>query len=84
MARLLTSEDCDWPLGRLTGVASFGVPLALWVRGSGSLAELTSTAVILTGARASSAYGKTIVADVGYDLGRVRVTVVSGGGLGVE
>ncbi|HWC23604.1 MULTISPECIES: DNA-processing protein DprA [Actinomycetes] len=83
-ARLLTPEDGDWPLGRLTGLASLGVPLALWVRGSGSLAELTSLAVTVTGARASSAYGNTIAADLGYELGRAGVTVVSGGGLGVD
>jgi DNA processing protein len=83
-ARLLTPEDDDWPLGRLTGLASLGVPLALWVRGSGSLAQLTSTAVTVTGARASTEYGNTVAADLGYDLAQVGVTVVSGGGLGVD
>jgi DNA processing protein len=83
-ARLLTPEDGDWPLGRLTALASLGVPLALWVRGSGSLAELTGPAVTVTGARASSVYGNTVAADFGYELARAGVTVVSGGGLGVD
>ncbi|SEP50578.1 DNA-processing protein DprA [Amycolatopsis saalfeldensis] len=83
-AHLLTPEGDDWPLGRLTGLARLGVPLALWVRGSGSLAELTSLAVTVTGARASSAYGNTVAADLSYELAHVGVTVVSGGGLGVD
>ena len=83
-ARLLTPEDGDWPLGRLTALASLGVPLALWVRGSGSLAQLTGPAVTVTGARVSSAYGNSIAADLGYELARAGVTVVSGGGLGVD
>lgn len=53
-ARLLTPEDGDGPLGRLTSLAGLGVPLALWARGSGSLAELTNLAVTVTGARAST------------------------------
>ncbi|MFD2484779.1 hypothetical protein [Amycolatopsis albidoflavus] len=35
-ARLVTPEDDDWPIVRLTGLASHGAPLALWVRGNGS------------------------------------------------
>ena len=83
-ARLLTPEDDDWPLGRLTGLASLGVPLALWVRGSGSLAELTNLAVTVTGARASTEYGNTVAGDVSYELARAGVTVLSGGSLGVD
>ncbi|SDM98879.1 DNA processing protein [Lentzea albidocapillata subsp. violacea] len=83
-ARLLTPEDDEWPFGRLTSLARHGAPLALWVRGSGSLAELTSPAVTVTGARASSAYGNTVAGDISYELARAKVTVVSGGGLGVD
>lgn len=83
-ARLLTPEDSDWPLGRLTGLASLGVPLALWVRGSGSLAELTNLAVTVTGARASTDYGNTVAGDVSYELALAGVTVLSGGSLGVD
>lgn len=84
-ARLLAPEDDEWPFGRLTSLAAgHGAPLALWVRGSGSLAELTSPAVTVTGARASSAYGNTVAGDISYELARAEVTVVSGGGLGVD
>src|SRR6476469_4907174 len=84
MARLLTPEDGDWPFGRLTGLAGLGVPLALWVRGSGSLAELTNLSVTVTGARASTEYGNTVAGDVSYELTRAGVTVLSGGSLGVD
>jgi DNA processing protein len=84
MARLLTPEDDDWPLGRLTGLAGHGAPLALWVRGSSVLTELTSLAVTVTGARASTEYGNMVAADLSYALARAGVTVVSGGSLGVD
>ncbi|GLZ30846.1 hypothetical protein Lesp02_30350 [Lentzea sp. NBRC 105346] len=84
-ARLLTPENDEWPFGRLTSLATgHGAPLALWIRGSGSLAELTSPAVTVTGARASSAYGNTVAGDMSCELARAEVTVVSGGGLGVD
>jgi len=83
-ARLLTPEDDDWPLGRLTSLTGHGVPLALWVRGSGVLTELTSTAVTVTGTRASTEYGNQIAADISYELARGGVTVISGGSLGAD
>lgn len=54
------------------------------MRGSGALTALTSQAVTITGARASSAYGNTVAADISYELARVGTTVVSGGSLGVD
>lgn len=85
-ARLVTPEDDAWPLGRLHGLSSrgLGAPLALWVRGSASLSELTGTAVTLTGTRAPSQYGSTIAADLAYGLAHAGVTVVSGGAFGVD
>ncbi|TCO49668.1 DNA-processing protein DprA [Actinocrispum wychmicini] len=83
-ARLLTPEGDDWPLGRLTALAGHGVPLGLWVRGDGVLTELAEPAVTVTGARASSEYGNTVARDLSDDLARAGVTVISGGGLGVD
>jgi len=83
-ARLLTPEDDDWPLGRLTSLAGHGAPLALWVRGSGVLTELTSLAVTVTGARASTEYGNRVAGDISDELARAGVTVVSGGSLGAD
>jgi DNA processing protein len=83
-ARLLTPEDRDWPLGRLTALAGLGAPLALWVRGRGSMAKLTNLAVTVTGARASTERGNTVAGDVSCELARAGVTVLSGGSLGVD
>lgn len=82
--RLLVPEDDDWPLGRLPTLTGYGVPLALWLRGPGSLAELTDTAVTITGSRASSAYGNTIAAHFGGALADAGAVIVSGGGFGVD
>ncbi|MEV6242710.1 DNA-processing protein DprA [Lentzea sp. NPDC051838] len=82
--RLLVPEDDDWPLGRLSTLVGHGIPLALWLRGKASLAELTDTAVTITGSRASSAYGNTIAAHFSGGLVDAGATVVSGGGLGVD
>lgn len=84
IGRLLTPEDDDWPLGRLSAMGGLGAPLALWVRGEASLTELTGTAVTLTGTRMASGYGTTVAADFGYDLAHAGVTVVSGGSVGVD
>lgn len=83
-AHLLTPEDDDWPLGRLGPLGGHGVPLALWTRGAGSLTKLTSPAVTITGARASSDQGDAIAADISHELARAGVTVVSGGALGID
>ncbi|MCK2240060.1 MULTISPECIES: DNA-processing protein DprA [unclassified Crossiella] len=83
-ARLVTPEDDEWPLERLTSLSGFGTPLALWVRGGGSLAQLTSAAVTVTGSRSSTAYGHIVASEFSYDLARAGATVVSGGSLGVE
>jgi DNA processing protein len=82
----VTPEHDDWPFGRLSelGMPGLGVPLALWVRGRASLAELVRTAVTITGSRAASSYGAHVGAEFGYELARTGVTVVCGGAYGVE
>ena len=65
-------------------MGSLGAPLALWVRGHASLTELTGTAVAITGTPRASGYGNTVAAEFGYDLAHAGVTVVSGGGAGVD
>ncbi len=82
-ARLLTPDDDDWPSGPLACLANYA-PLALWVRGSGSLAELTTPAVTVTGSRDASGYGNTVAADIGYELARTGTTGISSGGYGVD
>lgn len=88
-ARLVTPEDEDWPDGLLRGLASRRVdiplapPVALWVRGSAPLAEITRTAVAVVGARAATGYGETVAVDLGHDLARRGVTVVTSGEYGI-
>lgn len=83
-ARLLTPDSDEWPSRQLTSLNDHGAPLALWVRGNSSLSELVGTAVTVTGTRVSSDYGYTVACDIGLELGRAGVTVVSGGGFGVD
>lgn len=92
-ARLLTPEDEDWPAQCLrlyarendeadtsaVAVAS----IALWVRGKHSLGELLCSAVAVVGSRASTSYGNTVAADLGYGLPEHGVTVVSDAAYGI-
>ncbi|WP_433270628.1 DNA-processing protein DprA [Actinosynnema sp. CS-041913] len=85
-ARLVTPHDQEWPRDRFDAMAvhDLGVPLALWVRGRSSLAELLGTAVTITGARAATEYGSFVAAELAADLARRGVTVVGGGAYGIE
>jgi DNA processing protein len=85
-ARLLTPEDPEWPAGRLDALNRPGssAPLGLWVRGQAPLDELLRTAVTITGARAATDYGRYVATDFSYQLAQADVTVVAGGGYGVE
>ena len=84
VARLLTPEDDQWPQGILASGSGIASPLALWVRGTASLTELVNLAVAITGSRAASPYGTQVARDFSYDLAVAGVTVVTGGGLGVD
>lgn len=59
-------------------------PLALWVRGPGRLDQLVDRSVAVVGARASTAYGEHVAAELGHQLGERGWTVVSGGALGID
>jgi DNA processing protein len=93
-ARLLTPEDEDWPTQCLRAHARDNdegadtsavavAPIALWVRGKHSLAELLSSAVAVIGSRASTSYGDTVAADLGYGLSGHGITVVSDAAYGI-
>ncbi|MFI9811418.1 DNA-processing protein DprA [Saccharothrix variisporea] len=84
--RLLTPEDAEWPRERLACLEAGGLtpPLALWVRGTASLAELTASSVTVTGSRAATGYGNHVAAEFGFDFAEAGVTVVGGGGYGIE
>lgn len=90
--RLLVPEDEDWPTWRFTafgvatrqGIAGMVEPLALWVRGSRPLAELTEHAVAVVGARAATGYGERVAAEFGCGLAERGITVSSGAAYGID
>ncbi|MET0136224.1 MAG: DNA-processing protein DprA [Kibdelosporangium sp.] len=91
-ARLVTPEDEDWPAWPLLplnnafarGLGWACPPLALWVRGKGSVAEALQQAVSVVGARAATGYGEHVAAEMGYGLSDRGMTVVSGAAYGID
>jgi DNA processing protein len=80
--RLVCPGDPEWPggLDRLGDTA----PLALWVTGDADLAFSCKRSVAVTGARASTAYGSYVAAELGGSLGAAGWAVISGGSYGVD
>lgn len=90
-ARLVTPDDDEWP-HRLTDLTQISSdrdrhtypPLCLWVRGPASLAESLTRSVAVVGARAATAYGTHVAAELTYGLAERGWTVVSGGAYGID
>jgi DNA processing protein len=59
-------------------------PLALWVRGDRAVDDLVDRSVALVGARASTAYGEHVAAELAHGLGERGWTTVSGGAFGID
>ncbi|MGR7023389.1 DNA-processing protein DprA [Geodermatophilus sp. URMC 62] len=59
-------------------------PVGLWVRGAARLDEVADRSVAVVGARASTAYGEHVAAELGHQLGERGWTVVSGGAYGID
>lgn len=91
-ARLLIPEDPDWPSWQLSsfiaaatqGAAEAVPPVALWVRGDASLAEVVERAVSIVGSRSATSYGDMIATEIGIGLAELGVTVVSGAAMGID
>ncbi|WP_373426502.1 DNA-processing protein DprA [Microbacterium proteolyticum] len=79
-ASLVVPGDRDWPV-RFDDLDAHA-PIALWRRGASAHAE--SPAVALVGARASTAYGEGVAADLAADLAAAGVAVVSGAAYGID
>ncbi len=79
-ARLILPGDVAWPR-RLDDLGAHA-PVALWRRGSDL--EADAPVVALVGARASTAYGEGVAADLAADLSTAGVTVVSGAAYGID
>ncbi len=98
--RLVVPEDDEWPalpLHPLTVAAYTGggedqgdrttalvPPVGLWVRGDPPLGATVDRSVAVVGARASTAYGEHVAAELGAHLGERGWTVVSGGAFGID
>ncbi|MCA5893245.1 DNA-processing protein DprA [Isoptericola sp. NEAU-Y5] len=79
---LLVPGDPRWPGGlRDLGPAA---PFALWVRGRPDLAATVGRSVAVVGARAASAYGEHVTADLAAGLAERGFTVLSGGAYGID
>jgi DNA processing protein len=80
-ARLLLPGDRDWPAA-LDDLGDHA-PAVLWVRGEA--AHLTACSrVSIVGARAATAYGESIAAELAGDLAATQTVVVSGGAYGID
>ncbi|HEY0238699.1 MAG TPA: DNA-processing protein DprA [Friedmanniella sp.] len=80
---VLTPDDARWP----TGLQALRrrAPIALWVKGDGSLltAPITSR-ITFTGSRAATSYGEQVAVDLAGGAARDGRQVVSGGGYGID
>lgn len=88
--RFVVPGDPEWPrqLADLDGCEPVnemsGMPLGLWLRGGGNLADLLRSAVSVVGSRACTPYGETVATELGAELGEAGYTVVSGGAFGID
>jgi DNA processing protein len=80
--RLIIPGDPEWP----TQLDDLGDarPLLLWLRGCADLRFACLSSVSVVGARAASAYGSHVAADLGASLAERGFTVISGGAFGVD
>lgn len=83
--RVVCPGESEWPtsLDALNHLAA-PAPFALWVRGSGNLAELARRGVSVVGSRAATAYGMRVAGDLSAELASGGWCIVSGGAYGVD
>jgi DNA processing protein len=81
-ARIVTPGADEWP--DLLDDLGPRRPLVLWVAGGGDLARLTHRAVSVVGARACTAYGEHVAAELAAGLGDRGWPVVSGAAFGID
>lgn len=81
-ARVVCPGDAEWPT-QLDDLED-ARPLVLWVRGCTDLRYLCLRSVSVVGARASTAYGAHVAADLGCGLAERGWAVLSGGAYGVD
>lgn len=90
--RIVCPEHPEWPHERFScfaeatemGVPAVAEPIALWCRGSASAARLLDRSVAIVGARAASAYGESVAAELAHGTASTGCTVVSGAAYGID
>ena len=80
--RLVYPGCAEWP-GGLDGLGD-AVPIALWVAGAADLRFSCRRSVAVSGARAASAYGAYLGAELGGSLAGHGWTVISGASFGID
>jgi len=80
--RFIIPADSDWP-NQLADLDT-QAPVGLWVRGTQNLAELSMNALAIVGARAATAYGQRIAAELGTLAADYERCVVSGAAFGID
>jgi DNA processing protein len=80
--RLVVPGDPEWPV--VLDDLGPRRPVALWVRGPADLAGLCERAVAVVGARACTAYGEHVAAELAAGLCDRGWTVVSGAAYGID
>ncbi|WP_194419735.1 DNA-processing protein DprA [Microbacterium abyssi] len=80
-ARLMLPGDAEWP-GALDDLGDHA-PAVLWVRGDPAHLAAPSR-VSIVGARAATAYGDAVAAELAGDLAATGNVVVSGGAYGID
>ncbi|RJK98477.1 DNA-processing protein DprA [Vallicoccus soli] len=89
--RLVCPGDEEWPsqlddlaLAGASGGFPLRPPLCLWVRGAADLRALAARSVAVIGARAATAYGEHVAADLAAEVAERGWTVLSGAAYGVD
>lgn len=80
--RILCPGDPEWPAQ--LDVLGDTRPLVLWVRGSADLRFACAGSVSVVGARAATAYGRHVAAEMAAALAQRGHCVVSGGAFGID
>lgn len=88
--RLLTRDDPQWPawqllaLGTASTAVRGGEPLALWLRGSGSIEQFAQRSIAIVGSRAASGYGEQAAGTIAAGLVAEDWAIISGGAFGID
>jgi DNA processing protein len=93
--RIVVPADDEWPI-RVNDLATLELdtggrinhdirpPLCIWARGPWPLRDAFDRSVAVVGARAATAYGLHVTADIAFGLAEREWTVVSGGAFGID